>query len=104
VDRRCKISSAIPPWPPAPQSDHDAAAPEPGPTLVDANEWVERVNAARHSIIEDSVRAGPGTVVTHLWWKDESQILDADSDGDDDAGITGALTFGRRGSLTGGRL
>lgn len=75
---------------------NDAGAPEPGPTLVDANEWIERANSARYSITEDSVRAGPGTVVSLLWWKDESQILDADGDGDDETGMTGVLSFGRK--------
>jgi Zn-dependent peptidase ImmA (M78 family) len=67
---------------------------EPGATVVDANEWIDRAGAARHSIVEDSVRAGTGTVLSLLWWKDESQILDADDD--EDVGMTGLLTFGRR--------
>jgi Zn-dependent peptidase ImmA (M78 family) len=68
---------------------------EPGPTVVDANEWIDRADSARHSVIEDSVRAGTGTVLSLLWWKDESQILNAE-DADDDDAMTGVLSFGSR--------
>ena len=74
----------------------DASAIEPGPTLVDADEWLDRAGAAQYSLVEDSVRAGAGTVLTLLWWKNEAQILDADGGEDDvDRGLTGRLTFGR---------
>jgi len=76
----------------------DALVVEAGPTLVDADEWIDKADAARYSLVEDTVRAGAGTVLTLLWWKDEAQILDAEGDdGDADSGLTGVLAFGRRG-------
>ncbi len=75
----------------------DDSAIEPGPTLVDADEWLDKADTARYSLMEDSVRAGAGMVLTLLWWKDEAQILDADGDEDDaDSGLSGMPSFGRR--------
>ncbi len=75
-----------------------ASMPEPGPTVVDADEWIDKADAARYSLLEDSVRAGEGMVLTLLWWKDEAQILNAEGDNDEaESGLTGVLTFGHRG-------
>jgi hypothetical protein len=76
----------------------DPSMPEPGPTLVDADEWIDKADAARYSLTEDSVRAGMGMVLTLLWWKDEAQILDEESDDEGaEPGHGGPFTFGRRG-------
>jgi Zn-dependent peptidase ImmA (M78 family) len=57
----------------------DATASPPGPTLVDADDWIDRAGAARYTLMEDSVRSD-ATVLSLLWWKDEAQILDADDE------------------------
>ena len=53
----------------------------PGPTEVDADEWIDRADAARYTLVEDCVRAG-SMVLSLLWWKDEAQIVDADEEAD----------------------
>jgi len=49
----------------------------PGPTDVSAGAWIE--GADRFVICEDSRRVTDEDVLTILWWKDEAQLLDADS-------------------------
>lgn len=48
----------------------------PGPTDVDADTWIDHPDAADYVVREDSRRIGDGCVLTLLWWKEESQILD----------------------------
>ena len=50
-----------------------------GPLSVDADEWVDHPGASKYAVVEDSLVSG-GLVLTLLWWKDESQILDLDDD------------------------
>lgn len=50
------------------------------PQLVDSNEWVSHRDAYRYCIHEDSIMYHQDTVITLLWWKDESQLLDLTED------------------------
>jgi hypothetical protein len=47
-----------------------------GPVDVYADSWFEIRNANRYEIREDSIRISDRFVLSLLWWKDESQILD----------------------------
>jgi hypothetical protein len=47
-----------------------------GPVDVYADGWFEIRNADRYEVREDSVRISDRFVLSLLWWKDESQILD----------------------------
>lgn len=53
---------------------------EDGPTTVDADDWIDHAGSASYSVVEDSVVAGDGVVLSLLWWKDERQILDLDDE------------------------
>jgi hypothetical protein len=67
-----------------------------GPEEVDADEWIEHPNSSGYTVIEDSVGAGTGTVLTMLWWRDEAQILDLsneDEDEDAERPLSGHLSF-----------
>lgn len=71
--------------------------PNPGPTAVDADEWINVTGAEKYTIVEDSVRIATGHVLSLLWWKDEAQILEADDDDrTSDVELSGVLEFGRR--------
>lgn len=50
-----------------------------GPVDVYADAWFEVRNANRYEIREDSRRVSDRFVLSLLWWKDESQILDLTS-------------------------
>lgn len=56
----------------------------PGPTDVSADAWFAHRDARQYAIREDSVRITADLVLTLLWWKDESQLLDLEDDGNDD--------------------
>jgi hypothetical protein len=66
-----------------------------GPEEVDADEWIEHPHASNYTLIEDSVPAGWGAVLTMLWWKNERQILDLSRDDEEDAEtpLSGHLSF-----------
>jgi len=49
--------------------------PARGPCEVGAWGWFVHPDADRYSVHEDSIQI-PGCVLTLLWWKDESQLLD----------------------------
>jgi Zn-dependent peptidase ImmA (M78 family) len=66
-----------------------------GPDTVDADQWIDDADAKRYTVVEDSVSGSSGIVLTLLWWKDESQILESDDEGDEHA-LSGELSFGRR--------
>jgi Zn-dependent peptidase ImmA (M78 family) len=59
-------------------------ATSPGPTDVSAHAWFEHRDARRYAIREDSIRTTEDLVLTLLWWKDESQLLDLEEDENDD--------------------
>jgi hypothetical protein len=60
-----------------------AAAPS-APEEVDADDWIDHRDAARYCLVEDSVRAPGGAVLSLLWWKDEAQLRDLDEDEDEE--------------------
>jgi len=47
---------------------------------VDADAWIDHENAEDYVLIESSVKVTPELVVSILWWKDQSQIRDLDSE------------------------
>jgi len=59
-------------------------ATSPGPTDVSADAWFEHRDARRYAIREDSIRITDDLVLTLLWWKDESQLLELEGDENDD--------------------
>lgn len=46
------------------------------PIEIYADSWIEHGAAHRYTVIEDSIKIPPDTVLTLLWWKDQSQIND----------------------------
>lgn len=48
-----------------------------GAHKVDADAWIDRWNADRFEVVEQTVRIGEGEILTMIWWQDESQIEDA---------------------------
>lgn len=51
-----------------------------GPTQLQADGWIMHPDARRYSLCEDSIPIGHGLVLSLLWWKDESQLLDLDEE------------------------
>ncbi len=70
-------------WPPK-QLNHETAAFEVlfggkeqrKPVEVDADAWVEHRDAYRYTVFEDSVKISDDAILTLIWWKDESQLID----------------------------
>jgi Zn-dependent peptidase ImmA (M78 family) len=56
------------------------AAASPGPMDVSADAWFGHHDARQYSVREDSIRIAGELVLTLLWWKDESQLLDLEGD------------------------
>lgn len=46
------------------------------PREVDADAWVSHRDSYRYSVVEDSIKVADDAIVTLIWWKDESQLLD----------------------------
>ena len=59
-------------------------ATSPGPTDVSADAWFEHRDARQYAIREDSMRITGDLVLSLLWWKDESQLLDLEDDENED--------------------
>lgn len=59
-------------------------ATAPGPTDVPADAWFEHREARRYSVREDSVWVTEDLVLTLVWWKDESQLVDLEEDENDE--------------------
>lgn len=51
-----------------------------GPTDVQADGWIDYPGAKRYMLREDSIPIGHDLVLSLLWWKDESQLLELDED------------------------
>ena len=70
-------------WP-AKQIHHETAAFEVlfagkeqrKPVEADADTWIEHRNAYRYTVFEDSVKISDDAILTLIWWKDESQLVD----------------------------
>ncbi|MED5603134.1 MAG: ImmA/IrrE family metallo-endopeptidase [Pseudomonadota bacterium] len=52
----------------------DASAVPPGPVTVDADEWVNHAGVEDYVVVEDSVRVGRGSVLSLVWWEDETPL------------------------------
>lgn len=48
----------------------------PGPTDLDADAWIDHSDAHEYVVKEDSVRITADMVLSLLWWKNESQVMD----------------------------
>ena len=46
------------------------------PVLTDADDWIDHRDSYKYTIYEDSIKVSSNTVLTMLWWKDESQLTD----------------------------
>ncbi|MBI5537991.1 MAG: hypothetical protein HY898_35035 [Deltaproteobacteria bacterium] len=55
------------------------AVTAPGPTTVDADDWIEHEDAKNYCVVEDCVRSSD-SILSMIWWKDESQIVDLQGD------------------------
>lgn len=53
-----------------------ASIGESRPRKIGAESWIEHVKAFDYTIVEHAIRVTRDTVVTLLWWEDESQIED----------------------------
>jgi Zn-dependent peptidase ImmA (M78 family) len=53
-----------------------------GPTDVQADGWMTHPESRQYTICEDSEALGNGYVLSLLWWKDERQLLDIESESD----------------------
>lgn len=51
-----------------------------GPVEVYADQWIDRPNSRRYGIVEDSVKLSNNLIISLLWWRDESQLLDLELD------------------------
>lgn len=58
----------------------DPGASAPGATEVCADGWIDHPEARRYAVVEDSRRIGPDLVLSLIWWKDESELLDLEPD------------------------
>src|SRR5512133_2906356 len=67
----------------------------PEPSEVDADDWIDHVDASRHTVMEHSIGMQE-FVLSLLWWKDETQILDLDEDLGEPRDATASLTFRHR--------
>ena len=46
------------------------------PRMADADSWIDHRDSHRYSIYEHSIKISQDEILTMLWWKDESQIVD----------------------------
>lgn len=64
--------------------DHDSPAFEllfgdkkqPRPLEVDADMWIDHRDAHQYTLVEDSIKVADDAIITLLWWKDESQLVE----------------------------
>ncbi|HKF48017.1 MAG TPA: ImmA/IrrE family metallo-endopeptidase [Terracidiphilus sp.] len=54
--------------------------PDVSPCEVRSDAWFTHRNAASHWVHEDSIRVSDGSVLSLLWWKDESQLIEIDAE------------------------
>lgn len=52
------------------------------PAKVSADAWVNHPESWRYTVKEDSVITGFGAVLSLVWWQDEKQLLDLDTEND----------------------
>lgn len=46
------------------------------PRIADAELWIDHRDSYRYTVFEHSIKISQDEILTMLWWKDESQILD----------------------------
>lgn len=51
-----------------------------GPVDVYASEWIDHPESGRYAVKEDSIKIAPDCVLSLIWWEDETQLLDLDSE------------------------
>ncbi|MDM8181019.1 ImmA/IrrE family metallo-endopeptidase [Marinobacter salarius] len=56
----------------------DAKFEPPGPTTVDADDWVSHTQVEDYVLTEDSVRIGRDSVLSLIWWHDEGPLISYD--------------------------
>lgn len=57
--------------------------PDRNPVEVEASDWLTTPRSKHYSIIEDSKLIYKDTVLSLLWWKDERQLIDLESEMDE---------------------
>jgi Zn-dependent peptidase ImmA (M78 family) len=50
------------------------------PHEVRSDAWFDHRNAANHWVHEDSIPVSDGSVLSLLWWKDETQLIEIDNE------------------------
>lgn len=53
------------------------------PTTVSADNWISNDGSGDYEIVEDSISSYQDKVLSLLWWEDESQLIDLESEGED---------------------
>jgi hypothetical protein len=51
-----------------------------GPEAIQADGWIEHSRSKWYEVVEDVFRLSHNSLLTLLWWKDERQLLDLDSE------------------------
>jgi hypothetical protein len=65
-------------WP-KDQLDHDTAAFDllfANKEQNDADSWINHARSDRYTVVESSIKTSEDSVVSLIWWKDESQLVD----------------------------
>jgi hypothetical protein len=50
--------------------------PSIGPQNVQADGWLTHPDSEAYELVEDSVKFRDGSILSLLWWKNETQIID----------------------------
>ena len=56
----------------------DPSYAPPGPSEVDADDWVDHATGGEYVVTEDSIRLDSRTTLSLIWWHDESALIAAD--------------------------
>jgi Zn-dependent peptidase ImmA (M78 family) len=51
-----------------------------GPVEVYADQWIDHPDSHRYGIVEDSAKLSGNLILSLLWWKNERQLLDLETD------------------------
>jgi hypothetical protein len=50
------------------------------PTAIQADGWIDHPRSKWYEVVEHSIEIFPGVILTLLWWKNEKQLLDLNTD------------------------
>lgn len=50
--------------------------PQKRPIEVGANQWINHKGSYRYAVVEDSIKISDDSILTLVWWKDKSQLVD----------------------------